>query len=183
MKQVELSYVIEGNEAEILEHLSPQQVAEYMGYSVRDKAQKEGDDLLRVGKYDTVFTLRFSELAAGYEFSQYGTDGPYRRLTGVILVDRAPDVDGSDASRVSVDISYTIGTVFSFILNRLAKGLVETDAQQLLNNLARDVADARDSDDDAAATDEMTQGRHDPETAREGEREGTPAEDEDGKHI
>ena len=183
MKQIEHSYVIEGSEAEILEHLSPQQVAEYMGYSVRDKTQKEGDDLLRVWKYDTVFTLRFSELAAGYEFTQYGTDGPYRQLAGVVLVDRAPDVDGSDASRVSVDISYTIGTVFSFILNRLAKGLVETDAQQLLNNLARDVADARNSDDDAAATDETTQGEHDRGTAREGEREETTAENEDRKHV
>jgi len=35
MTEVEFSYIIEGTEAEIEEYLSPRQIVEYMGYSVR----------------------------------------------------------------------------------------------------------------------------------------------------
>lgn len=154
MKEVEFSYVIEGTEAEIREHLSPREIAEYMGYSVQDVERRTEDELLRVGKYDTEFTLKFQDVSDGHEFSQYGSDGPFQKLDGILLIEDAPDVQKGDASKVTVNITYTIGTLFSFLLNRLAGRIVKRDAEHLLQSLASNVAEGRKSDRDSAENEE-----------------------------
>lgn len=150
MNQVEFSYVIEGTEEEILNRLSPRQIADYMSYTIRDEKRTSEADLLRVGKYDTEFTLRFQEFASGYEFSQYGTDGPFRELKGTLWIESAPDISEGDASRVTINITYTIGTFFSLLLDRLARRIVKQDAEHLLQRLASDVAEGRNSAHEAA---------------------------------
>lgn len=149
MKEIEITYVIEATEAEVSEYLSPKQIAEYMGYSVRDTKQTGKADLLRVAKYDTEFTLDFREVSGGYEFSLYGSDGPFRTLNGLLQVESAPNVQESEASRVTVDITYTIGTVFSFLLDYLARRIMRNDAERLLQGLARDIAGEESDSDDA----------------------------------
>jgi ribosome-associated toxin RatA of RatAB toxin-antitoxin module len=149
MKKVEFSYVIEASTGEIREQLSPRAVVQYMGYSVLDTERRGEEDLLRVGKYETEFTLRSWERDDGYEFSHHGSDGPFRVFDGVLRIENAPNVREGAASRVTITIRYTIGTLFSFLLNYLAGGIVKRDAKHLLQNLASDVAQERKGDSDA----------------------------------
>ena len=158
MTEVGFSYIIEGTEAEIEAHLSPRQIAEYMGYSVRGEERAEDTELLRVAKYDTEFTLAFQEGTNRYEFTQHGTDGPFRRFHGVLLIEDAPNVTDVEAFRVTFTIDYTIGMVFSFLLNYLGKRIVKRDAGHLLQNLASDVATARKSSSDVESDEGWNEG-------------------------
>lgn len=148
MTEVEFSYIIEGTEEEIEEYLSPRQIAEYMGYSVYDTKEREDVVLLRVAKYDAEFTLAFREVSNGHEFSLGSSDGPFQTFDGALLVEDTPDIQDVEASRVTITITYSIGTVFSFILNYLGKRIVKQDAKHLLQSLASDVAEGRDSESD-----------------------------------
>lgn len=143
MKEVEFSYVLKGGEEEILTHLSPIQIAEYMGYTARGSKENESAKHLRVRKYNTEFTLDIREKGNGYEFSQYGSEGPFRVLDGNIQIESEGNVEDREASRVTVNITYTIGSLFSFVLDWLARRLVKQDAKSLLNNLAKGLAEER----------------------------------------
>lgn len=154
MKEVEVSYVIEGTEEEIRAHLSPESMAEYMGYSIRDTERTDEGDLLRVDKYDTEFTLRVEEVSAGHTFSQYGSDGPFREMNGVLQIEAAPDVHEGDASRATANITYTFGSLLPFVVDYLGKRIVKRDAEQLIKGLASDVAEERDDGErDGAGSD------------------------------
>lgn len=155
MTEVEVSYIIEGTEAEIGEYLSPRRIVEYMGYSIRGEEQREDEEFLRVAKYETEFTLAFREAGNRHEFTQHGTDGPFRKFHGVLLVENAPNVKDIEAERITITIDYTIKMVFSFILNYFGKRIVKRDAEHLLQSLASDVAEERKaaSEDDGSEDD------------------------------
>jgi ribosome-associated toxin RatA of RatAB toxin-antitoxin module len=164
MTEVEFSYIIEGTEAEIEEYLSPRQIVEYMGYSVRGEKRSEDTELLRVAKYDTEFTLAFREAGNRHEFTQHGTDGPFRKFHGVLLVEDALNVENVEASRVTFTIDYTIGMLFSFVLNYLGKWIVKRDAEHLLKSLASDVAKGRKASSQDAESGNGRQGAEKPES-------------------
>lgn len=144
MKEIVSSYVLEGSQDEILAHLSPTRIAEYMGYTVRETEAADSGRRLRVRKYDTEFTLAVRETVDGYQFSQSGSEGPFRILEGDLYIRDADAVEGTRASRVTVEITYTIGSFFSFLLDWLARRIVKRDADALLENLAREMTEERE---------------------------------------
>lgn len=144
MKEIDSSYVLEGSQDEILAHLSPTRIAEYMGYTVRETEAADSGRRLRVRKYDTEFTLVVRETVDGYQFSQSGSEGPFRILEGDLYIRDADTVEGIRASRVTVEITYTIGSLFSFLLDWLARRIITRDADGLLENLARGMAEERE---------------------------------------
>lgn len=163
MIEVDSSYVLEGDKEAIMAHLTPRRVAEFMGYTIREADGSESGQHLRVQKYDTEFTLAVQETKNGYEFSQYGSEGPFRVLDGNLRVEGAGDVTEEEASRVVVDIAYTMESAFSFLVDRLARRIVQRDADTLLDNLAMELAEERDE------TEEETDG----EAESEGEATGS----------
>lgn len=141
MKDIHSTYVLEGGKDEVLAHLSPTRIAEYMNYNVLETKERKSGQYLRVRKYDTEFTLVVRETNEGYQFSQAGSEGPFSVLDGGLQIETAESGEDTETSRVTVDISYTIGSFFSFLLDWLSRRIVERDANSLLDNLARELAE------------------------------------------
>lgn len=164
MKDVEMSYVIEAGRNEIEERLTPEQIVEYMGYTVQDAKRTSDEEVLVGRKSDIELQLRFRERNRGYTFSQYGTNGPYREMDAELWVGDEPNAaEEITASRVSVRFSYTFGSVFAFLVDWLARGTVETEVEGLLSNLTRDVVnDKGESEDGRRELDARVEGREEP---------------------
>lgn len=150
MHEVEVSIVVSRPPREYLEHLSPRTILEAAEiYEIRGSEPLADGEDVPVAFEDTEMTIRFSRLENGYEYTFVDATDMFEDRHSKITV------DGDEVTRLTGVTRYTFDSVWSFLLDRLGRGMVTKELETTIRNLADGVEDepidefARDADREA----------------------------------
>lgn len=133
MKEVSVSIPIDGSNEQVKEQLSPNKIIEYVGTYAIESCERVGDSwILTARTKDIVVLLEFTELENGYMYEQRGDQGPFAQMKTKLTIH---DRDCADGVLVTARSRYTFGSIFAFLIDRLAIKHRKTELHQLLISL------------------------------------------------
>lgn len=136
MKRVEVEYVFKASPDAVLGALSPERIVDYEGvYDVQSVDDHDSETVVTASAGDVEITLEFYQFVDGYRYEQRGTEGPFESMETRIQVETDSSEDGA-TSRVSISSSFTFGSIWSVIVDRLATGTRRKELRRLGESLA-----------------------------------------------
>jgi hypothetical protein len=134
MHEVTVTYVVEPEYEEIMNHLSPKNIIEYAEmYGIEAHAKVEGTERITVSFEDETLELEFAELENGYEYKLIDSSGVFAQRNSKIIVEK------NEETEISAETQYTLDTIWSFILDRLAASTVQQELETTIENLVFEV--------------------------------------------
>ena len=135
MHEVRVSYEVRPSREAIVSNLSPEAIVEYAEiYDVRSREETDRGTEITVSFESAELTFEFTETAHGYEYAVVeGSDlfaTRYSRIT----------VDEDENTRISATTRYTIDSIWSFVLDRLAADTVQEELETTIENLVDEAA-------------------------------------------
>ena len=170
MHEVEVSETTHTPPKSLRERLSPRTIVECTGIFDVEAHEMRGDTEVFVVDVNGVeMTLAFSAVENGYEYRVTDDSGLFRERRSRVTVEGEREGE----TRVHAKTTYTLDSVWAFLLDRMAakrvKGELEILVENFLETTTAEPPDERDSPDEH----ESTVARTDTESSEEGVRTDT----------
>lgn len=131
MQHVEVSYEVQPTSEEIRENLSPEEIVEHSGiYEIKSRTRTGDGEEIVVGFEDVEMTLKFSAIEGGYEYEAVGDSDFFAERYSKITV------GDSGGTTITAECRYTVDSMWSFLLDRMAAKSVQSELETLITNLA-----------------------------------------------
>lgn len=134
MHNVTVTYLVEPEYEEIMRYLSPENIVEYTEmYGIEAHEKVDDTERITASFEDELLELEFTEIENGYEYTLVDSSGLFAERHWKITVEK------NDETEIFAESRYTLDTIWSFILDRLAASTVEQELETTIENLVFEV--------------------------------------------
>lgn len=136
MYEVTVTYLVEPEYEEIMRYLSPENIVKYTEmYGIEAHETVNGTEQITVSFEDETLELEFTEIENGYEYTLIESTGLFAERQSKITVEK------NEETEISAETRYTLDTIWSSILDRLAASTVQQELETTIENLVFEVMD------------------------------------------
>jgi hypothetical protein len=136
MHEVTVTCVVEPEPDEVLRNLSPRRLVEYAEmYDIEACDRASGAKRITVSFEGELLELEFTELENGYEYTLVESSGLFANRDWELVV------NDSEKTEVVARSQYTLNSMWSLILDRLATGTIQQELETTIENLVVEVVE------------------------------------------
>lgn len=130
MHEVEVSYRVSPSRDDLLKNLSPTGIIEYAGiYNINSLDERGSEVAITATFREKEMKFEFSEIKNGYRYTVMdGSDFYQERYSSIT-------VHNEENTRVYITAHYSLNSIWSFILDRLAKATIQRELEMTITNL------------------------------------------------